>query len=149
MNGRHRCDWGRRLLSQRRRQAGDTPNPNNNGDIASQRPARSATTGLQTVLGTLPPIRLRMLTNPNQDVGHSRRTHGRLYLTPRKIFQSHALSPSREDSSTSTNAAGSTVSVLEAAINSAANQRVASVLTGTATPGSTPLIDSDDATPEH
>jgi flagellin len=111
--------------------------PNNNGDIAVTTTGTVATTGLQTVLGTFSNP-TQNVTNPNQDVGTVAGLTGGSTLTAADFITVVADGKT----STFTNAAGSTVSVLEAAINSAATSGGV-VLTGTANANLHAFIDSN------
>jgi flagellin len=100
--------------------------PNNNGNLAVTTAGTVATTGLQTVLGTFsnPVVNV---TNPNQQVGSVAALTGASVLTAADTVSITADGKT----STFTNAAASTVSVLLAAINTGATSGGV-VLTGTA-----------------
>jgi flagellin len=100
--------------------------PNNNSDIAVTTSGTTATTGLQTVLGTFANS-TQNTTNPNQDVGTVAALTGASVLTAADSITVVADGKT----STFTNAAGSTVAVLIAAINTAATSGGVA-LTGTA-----------------
>ncbi len=110
--------------------------PNNNSDISVTTAGTTAITGLQTVLGTFANP-TQSTTNPNQDVGTVAALTGASVLTAADVVTVVADGKT----STFTNAATSSVAVLEAAINTGATSGGV-VLSGTANTNLRAFIDS-------